>query len=352
MSKPLPRIPEQFAKLAALAERSTFPAERDTARRKAKAALPSEVGGYDRALRILAYQAVMAKADPRNLFAGMDEFHEIDNPGHMARCRVAADEKLRRWHERRAALVERYGSLEAVLELCEREKVLTKALKPWRVLGKPPHQRWTQDLKGWGSLSLASKMPSDMRAAVEAALPWPSTFAEARAELAYWRERSEDMEHALSTSVQFLGDGGLDRVCIARMEIIRDFVDHEMRLHTLPEILDRFRIFRDRDIQEPDIEVALLRDLEALAAREAVAPDRRPPAPVTNRPDLIGQIRNALGTDPSRSDRAIARALDCSPTTVGQVRGQMGLTGVKRSVQRGGQTYSMGGRSTSAGEAA
>ena len=276
MSKPLPHLPPQFAKLAALYRSSTFDGERDTARRKAEAMLPPDAGGFDRALRIQAYHDAMEKGRG-NVFAGFDEFQEIDDPGYIARQRAAAAEKLRLWHERRAALVKQFGSLEAVLAPCDREKALTNALKPWRVPDKAPHQRWTWELKGWGSLDLAKKMPADMRAAVEGAMPMPTTIEAARAELAYWRERDEDMVHALGENGQYLGDSGLDRVAVARMEIIRDLVEHAMPLHTAADIAQRMRDYRWNEMgTDVDVEDALLRDLEALADREATAPSSRP----------------------------------------------------------------------------
>lgn len=269
MSRPVPTLPAQFAKLAALYRSSTFEGERETARRKAEALLAPEVGGFDRALRIQAYHDARAAA-PNNLFAGFDEMQEIDEPGHMARQAAQRADKRAAWLQRRAALVERYGSLEAVLEPCAREMALRKALKPWRVPAARPHHRWTRELKGWESLTLASKMSPDLRAAVERAIPMPTTYAEARAEFAFWQDRDDELQDALSTSEQLLGDYGLDRVCVARMEIIRDVVEHEMRLETLPEILERFRIYHARDnLDEADMEAAILRDLEALAAREA-----------------------------------------------------------------------------------
>jgi|GEM_PF-7113334 len=58
------------------------------------------------------------------------------------------------------------------------------------------------------------------------------------------------------------------------------------------------------------------------------------------------RIEAALRSDPSRSDRAIARDLGCSPTTVGKVRTALGLTDAVRTVHRGGQTYQFSGDTT------
>ncbi len=147
-----------------------------------------------------------------------------------------------------------------------RETLLLAGLKAWRVPSKPPHERWTWELKGWEKSTLADKMPADLRAAIERSIPMPATFAEARAELADWRARNDEMEDAMGTDGRYGGDYGLDLVAVARMEVIREAVEHGMRLSTLPEIVERFRLYREREIDEPKIEEALFRDLKALVA--------------------------------------------------------------------------------------
>jgi hypothetical protein len=68
------------------------------------------------------------------------------------------------------------------------------------------------------------------------------------------------------------------------------------------------------------------------------------PAPSGNPSNQLSTadlIRDALAKRPDRSDRDIARDLKCSPTTVGKIRQQTGTAQVSRSVQRGGQMYTM-----------
>lgn len=260
----IPTLPEKFAKLVDLMGSTTFEPERANARRRAEALLTPEVGGFDRALRILAYDKAR-KAAPNNPLAGFDERTEIDDPGHMERQRAGRAEKLKTWHVRRAALIKRYGSLEAVEEPCEREALILDAVAPWRVPSKPPHQRWTRELRGWDSLYNIEKAPADLRAAVENAYPMPRTFEEARAELAYWRGRNEDLEDAMGQDGSYLGNYGLDHAAVARMEIVRALVEHEMQLTALPEILERYRLHRSNDWNDRRIDDALFRDLEAMS---------------------------------------------------------------------------------------
>ena len=267
MSRAVPTLPSQFAKLAALYQSSTFEGERDTARRKAEAILPPEAGGFDRALRIAAYHEVMEKAGPLNFLAGFDEFQEIDDPGHMAREAAKRAEKRRQQDARRAELVAEFGSLDAVLKPCAREKALLAAVRPWRKACARPHQRWTKSLAGLGSYD-HQKASSELVAAIEGAYPMPTTYAEARAEVAYWDRRNGDME--LASRDKFIGDEMLDTPCIWRRSFVRDLADHRMVLRTVGEIAERMRAYRWNETgTDTDIEDAILRDLDALAAREA-----------------------------------------------------------------------------------
>ncbi len=172
MSRPVPQLPPQFAKLAALYCSSAFDGERDTARRKAEALLTPEIGDFDRALRIQAYRDAMAKAGPMSMFAGFDEFIEIDQPGHMARKAAEKAEARRQQDARRAELVAEFGCLEAVMEPCERERALLAAVRPWRKACPRPHQRWTESLAGLRSLG-REQAPPELIAAIEGAFPMP-----------------------------------------------------------------------------------------------------------------------------------------------------------------------------------
>lgn len=259
----IPNLDPRFGKLIALMESSTHEAERDTARQKAEALLPPEAGGFDRALRILAYERARAAA-PKNMFAGFDEHYEIDNPGHMAREAAKRAEKQREDDERRAELVAEFGSLEAVLKPCKREKALMAAVKPWREPCKRPHQRWTSEIAGL-SLYDDNKASAEVLAAIDQAYPMPLTYAEAKAEAAYWDRRNDDMELAQHRNC---GDYGLDQVAVWRWRRVRRLVEHEMPLRTLPDIIDRMRSYRSNEGgTDTDVEDAILRDLEALAAR-------------------------------------------------------------------------------------
>jgi hypothetical protein len=268
MSRAVPTLPPQFAKLAALYLSSTYDGERDTARRKAESLLPPEVGGFDRALRIAAYHEAMARANSMNFMAGFDEFTEIDNPGHMAEQAAKRAEKRRQQDARRAELVAEFGNLDAVLKPSKMERAMLAAVKPWRVTQPGSRGRWTKTIAGLSTYDHRTA-PAEVRAALEAAWPMPTTYADAVAEVRRWRQRDDDLELAATADGAPIGDSMLDMPAQWRMWLVQDLAEHGMELRTLPEIIARMRAYRsDEGGSNTDIEDAILRDLDALAARE------------------------------------------------------------------------------------
>ena len=262
----VPQLPPQFAKIVALMESTTHEPERDTARRKAEALLTPDIGGFDRALRILAYQRVRERAGPLSFMAGFDEFTEIDSPGHMARQAAERAEKRRQQDVRRAVLVAEFGNLDAVLKPCAREKAMLAAVRPWRVAQPGSRGRWTKTLAGLSTYDW-KQAPAELIAAIEGALPLPTAYAEAVAEVAFRKRRNDDMELAVRN--EFRGDSMLDMPTLWRWWIVEALAEHKIELRTLPEIIARMRAYRWSESGEnTDIEDAILRDLDMLAARE------------------------------------------------------------------------------------
>ena len=114
---------------------------------------------------------------------------------------------------------------------------------------------------------------------------------------------------------------------------------------TLAEFRDRFAAYRAScERRDGHVERALLNDLTALVERERAGvsvgkSDSAQPTPASVRSG--GQIADALRANPTWSDRRIARAVNCSPTTAGRVRRAIGAAAPVRSVQRGGRMYAM-----------
>ena len=256
----------RFGKLIALWRSSTHEAEKASARAKAEAILAPVGITFDRAVAQLNYEAVRA-ANPNNPFAGFDEYQEVQEPGHLARVRASREDKRRRWTERRAALIEQHGNAKAIIAPCGLEQLLLASVKPWRVTQKRPWQRWTESVDGWSSTW--DKPPPRVRQAVMTAIPMPTTFAQARVEAEYWRQRNEDIEHALSEDGNGLGDYGLDLIALARWNMVRDLVERDLPVDNLADLIERFRMYRAGSASDNKIEEALLRDLEAIAAVQA-----------------------------------------------------------------------------------
>ena len=347
MTKPLD---PKFAKVLALMRSTPHAGERQSAERQAETI--AKRCGLTLADAIRQHDAPPPPPAPSNFFEGFDDWMESREPGFKARRAAERDDRRRAMLNRKAALVRRYGSAEAALAPCERERLILAAVEQWRVPCDRPYERWTHDLDGYSSF--LDPLPDRVRDAVANAYPLPTTFAEAKAEHDYWTQRRRDMEDVLEDQC---GDDGLDLVCRIRADMVRDLAEHVLPVTTLADLHARFAMYEGLDTEAPAMRKALFRDVAAMADREGHlstgldASGRE--ALISNaslegiwqgcpiHPRRGGRIADALKADPTRSDRDIARAMGCSPTTVGNVRRALGLIRGERSVQRNGQTFRM-----------
>lgn len=283
-----------------------------------------------------------------SMFWGFDDFQEMKEPGYKAQCAWEIAAKSAARAARKKALIEKYGSVEAGLEPCDRERLILIAVKPWRKASKRPHQRWTHSLDGWHD-GISQTIPPHVDAAIRGAYSLPATFAEARAEADYWRLRMIEMEDLLDDRY---GDCALDLVAETRMRIVERLIESELVAKTPADVLIRFKLYLDREFSDRDTEIAIFKDLERIVTAGAADMSSAPGADIstheaahdgaTRRSPVTvqrEQIAAAILADASRTDRSIARELGCSPTTVGKVRAAAGLNGASRSVQRAGQTF-------------
>src|SRR5208283_1089543 len=130
---------------------------------------------------------------------------------------------------------------EAALAPCERERLLMAAVGNWRVPCKPPHERWTDNVDGHGSLM--DKPAPHVDAAIRAAYPMPETFSAAVEEHAYWCEREDDMRALLDDE---FGDFALDRVAQIRADIVYRLIARDMPVTSAGDLLARARLMNDR----------------------------------------------------------------------------------------------------------
>lgn len=331
------KIDPRLKKIIALWRRTEHDGERQAARARAEELCERLGVKFEDA--VSRDEADRSSGGQVNPFAGFDDFMEAREPGYKAQQAQKAKEKAAARAARAKALIDRYGSKEAALAPCERERLLLAAVAKWRTPQKPPHDRWTHDVDGWQSAWKPA--PPHVDAAIRSAYPLSETFAEAQAEAEYWRQRDRDMGDLLDDQY---GDYALDMVAEARLQIIQRLIDADLVVRTPADLLVRFRSFNDREcVLDGDDQEKLLSDLEGIvAANEAYLSNvGNGHIETPSRPSkMSGRIEGALRADPARSDRAIARELGCSPTSVGKVRSAIGLAGEPRSVQRRGQIFS------------
>jgi hypothetical protein len=275
----------------------------------------------------------------------MADKEEFEKPGTKAAEAREKAEKIAARFARKQALLERYGSFEAAIAPCERERLLLAAVSSWRITRDPPWDRWTDSLDGWHDDF--KEPPQHIGDAIREAYPWPQTLPDVFPELDYWRSRDRDLNDLFNEDCQ---DILLDLVARIRLRMLERLAESELPARNASEILTRLRYFETRDRQWYEYEEwaeRLIADVEILAAKEAddakvstCVHDGAAPTHTYIRPPTNGQIGDLLLADPSRSDRSIARELNVSPTTVGKVRATLGLKTCPRSVQRGGKSYS------------
>ncbi|MDG5494162.1 hypothetical protein [Niveispirillum sp. BGYR6] len=230
-----------------------------------------------------------------------------------------------------AQVIARYGSREAALAPCSREKLLRAAVARWARPQEAPLDRWTRSLDGWTTASLPRHMPPDIRRAVETAYSLPTTIAGALAELEYWERR--DRELAALVPHRAEGNDGqthLDLPAHARAIVIRRLMEHGLRAQTAQDALARAEYWRARAGRGSWMEAALLEDLRHLARLEGAVEqndeDKGKPSHFRTASERREEVVRML-TDPetaSLSDREIARRVGVSPQTVGNLRRRTG----------------------------
>jgi hypothetical protein len=281
--------------------------------------------------------AFQADSDLRDYDAvSMEDVGEARQPGYKAA-------KARKIAAALAPLLERYGSIEAIIAPCERERKLLDAVRSWRKSHTPPFERWTDSVDGWADGW--KEPPPHVEAAIRNAYPLPETLAEARDELRYWQRRAYELCIAAGDYVvaSLGGADRLDLVAQRRREIVESLLKSGLQVRTPADLLERASLYRERENVDAEFLNRIFADLEGIVAAP-VAESAQPQASVHRGhiPSSVHreQIADALGADPSRTDRSIAREFGCSPTTVGRVRADLGLKNALRSVQRGGQMFS------------
>lgn len=178
-----------------------------------------------------------------------------------------AAERLER-QRRFQRLMDRYGSVAAVIAPCEREQAIMAAVAPWRVARPAPYDRWTASLGASRSAYDFAHTADEILRAIGMAYPMPVTFRDAQAEAAFWEERGLDLEAVLNEGDY--DDFALDLPALYRSWLVRAAIESELKLTSLQDIADRIRAYQADDDPTDRGLAAIFRDVLALASKETV----------------------------------------------------------------------------------
>jgi len=247
-----------------------------------------------------------------------------------AQQRVWREAERRRYAPQRAAVLEKYGSFAAAVARDEREQALHEAALPWLQDPNSPEPgyehlagRWHSSMGGWKQHDFNKHPADECRAAIEAAIPMPTTIREARDEAQYWDQRSDDLCHAL----EYWGDEQLDLPAAYRRELVRKMYERTMPVVTLDNMHVRLQFLAasDRKDDACDATPSILDAFELLVLNAnsantsgegipaTVAPvqSEHPVRAADRRAHVIAMLSN-LDTA-VWSDRTIAKAAGVAP---------------------------------------
>lgn len=271
-----------------------------------------------------------------DIFGGFDDWMERKEPGWKAKQAAERAERLRREAEEHDAVVAKYGSADAALAPCERERLVAAALGDLVTRQPAPHERWTDTIgtiRYSGDFISPNKVSPEVWRAIESAYPLPATIADALAELEYWRGREREMLAALKfPSI----DAALDLVACGRMERVRLLAEAEIEAQTFADLVARLDYHASLDFDCDQTERAIFRDLRRLAAERvqcgqhgaddipsvAAVQVGHPARASDRRAAVLAMLSNS--NTANLSDREIARRVGCSPSTVGALRRKVG----------------------------
>ena len=182
----------RFSKVVALMRSTQHAGEQKAARSRAEAMAVAAGMTLEEAL------AVVAAPTSEWFFDIFDRKEDAADRSWKAEQAARRRAKIAAWTIRRAALIAKYGSIDAATAPCERERLILAAVARWRTVRDNP--RWTHTLDGWTGWASAARKeaPAHVIEAIEQAYPLPTTFAQAEAEHDYWTERNQELEDAFS----------------------------------------------------------------------------------------------------------------------------------------------------------
>lgn len=264
---------------------------------------------------------------PASAFAGFDDWMETKEPGWKAKQAAERADRSRHQAEERAAVIAQYGSEEAAIAPCQRERALNVAtvhLARRVEKASAGGAFFVGTLDGWsGGIG---EPPASVIEAVSAALPMPATIREAKEEHEYWESRNREVDAIHG----FTGDVQLGLAAEARWGLVRNLYERGMPIRTVDDMHVRMQLVATSEFNDTAADAApvLLEAFERLvidakpaggcsatdqAGQQARASDRRA--------RIIAMLSNS--DTANLSDREIARRVGVSPSTVGALRRRM-----------------------------
>lgn len=215
--------------------------------------------------------ALVPKRPPSivDVFRQMDEEANRKDPGRPARLERAKQDKTARQAAERIEIIARYGSMDAADVGGEIEQKLRTVSDPFRRKVRKNYSNGTFDidsLSGWTGYDFgedAKPVPARVLAAIKRCHPLPITIAEAAAEYMHWRARDKELE---IVHRYFDADTMLPLECVIREQTVCDLLQTGLRAQTIEDVLARQRYVIDLGYSAPEIDEAVLADLEHLAA--------------------------------------------------------------------------------------
>jgi DNA-binding CsgD family transcriptional regulator len=281
--------------------------------------LPAILGAPPAAPPRAAAAAPTRPATPAAAPQSFEDRMEEKEPGYKARCARAQAQRAQEQAAARAAVIEKYGSQDAAVAPSVMEATVDAAMAPFvreemRQFSNGRFPRKTLD--GWSSYG--DPVPPHVGAAVRAALPLPTTLAEAKAETDAWHERERELGAIYGPDGDWLSLG-----CGLRLQIVTALLYHDLRATSLEDAIVRHRAIRGRGFVPNSEEAdAMIADIEQLARMQAVTTNPVQSgrlATATDRRSEVLRLLSNLDTV-ALSDREIGRRVGVSPQTVGNLR--------------------------------
>lgn len=263
------------------------PAVQDEALERAVSLCRNHWGDYRSGLEALAERVEAGADDP--VIGSMQALRlreEAEDPGSLVRAARRRREEALRAGGARAAVIARYGSLEAALAPTALERLFIDAAAHLGDEADP-----LAPLAGWGLPW--HPLPDELRAAVIEACPLPLSVVDARDEALSWEDRRRELA-ALSDGP---GEAILPTACAARARVVDELWARGLAARTPRDLIARLEYWATRGGDDGSGYAVALEDLRRLASADALS-----------RPERTGSTREAaLRLKAEHPDWSLAR---------------------------------------------